>query len=83
VLSQLAEQLAKTQRLADEEFETKRLNLCKSQTIIYNTTFKNSDRIADADRCGVFLNIVVFLFHNCVFTAVVYTNSENTLIVVL
>ena len=34
VLLQLAEQLAKAQRLADEEFETKRLNVCKSQTII-------------------------------------------------
>jgi hypothetical protein len=34
VLLQLAEQLAKAQRLVDEEFETKRLNVCKSQTII-------------------------------------------------
>jgi hypothetical protein len=34
VLSQLAEQLVKAERLADEEFETKRLNVCKSQTII-------------------------------------------------
>jgi hypothetical protein len=29
VLSQLSEQFAKAQRLADEEFEAKRLNVCK------------------------------------------------------
>jgi hypothetical protein len=34
MLLQLAEQLAKAQRLADEEVEAKRLNVCKSQTSI-------------------------------------------------
>ena len=34
VLLQLAEQLAKAQRLADDPIEMERLNVCKSQTII-------------------------------------------------
>jgi hypothetical protein len=33
-MSLLAQELAKAQRLADEAIETKRLNVCESQTII-------------------------------------------------